>query len=55
MKKATLRRNFERELLFNQEACSVTLIVSTGGFRHKPVFGDFYLHTPSPIRSTSAT
>lgn len=54
MKKATLRRNFERELLFNQEVCSVALIVSTGGFRHNPVFGNFCLHTP-PIRSTRAT
>lgn len=55
MNKATLRRFFEKEVLFNQEACSVTLIVSTGGFRYKSVFGDFCLRTPSPIRFINTT
>lgn len=47
MKKAMLRRYFEKEVLCNLGACSVTLIVSTGGFRCKSVLGDFCLHTLS--------
>lgn len=54
-KKVSLRRCFEREILFNQEACLVTLTVSTGGFRYKSVFGGFCLHTLSPFRSMSTT